>query len=71
MAGSLSGADVGHPALGLKNQPSVAGLIWSYDHFAAQYEATMSIIFFRDGLSEDEYAGVGKEEIEDIVCEWQ
>jgi hypothetical protein len=67
---SSSGANVGP---GLKNQPFVASLVWSYDHFVAQYEATMSIqktIFFRDGLSEDEYARVGKEEIEDIKCEW-
>jgi hypothetical protein len=27
------------------------------------------IVFFRDGLSEGEYAGVGKEEIEDIKGE--
>lgn len=27
------------------------------------------IVFFRDGLSEGEYAGVGKEEIEDIQGE--
>jgi hypothetical protein len=40
---SSSGADVGHPAPGLKNQPSVANLIWSYDRFAAQYEAVMYI----------------------------
>jgi hypothetical protein len=38
MAGSssLSGADVGHPAPGLKNHPSVASLAWSYyDRFVA------------------------------------
>ncbi|KAJ8581687.1 stem cell self-renewal protein Piwi [Rhizopogon salebrosus TDB-379] len=95
----IMGADVGHPAPGLKNQPSVASLVWSYDRFAARYEAMMSIqhprqekidelrtlvyravdefgnrnkgppkriVFFRDGLSEGEYAGVGNEEIEDI-----
>ena len=27
----------------MKNQPSVASLVWSYDHFAARYEAMMSI----------------------------
>ncbi|KAJ8595758.1 hypothetical protein M405DRAFT_806508, partial [Rhizopogon salebrosus TDB-379] len=35
--------DAGHPAPGLKNQPSVASLVWSYDRFAARYEATMLI----------------------------
>jgi hypothetical protein len=51
--------------IGLKNvftrfeKPALCG----YDHFAAQYEAMMLIIFFCDGLSEDEYAGVGKEEV--------
>jgi hypothetical protein len=40
---TVSGADVGHPAPGLKNQPSVASLVWSYDRFAARYEATMLI----------------------------
>jgi hypothetical protein len=33
---SLSGADVGHLTPGLKNQPSVASLVWSYDSFAAR-----------------------------------
>jgi hypothetical protein len=60
-------------APGLQNQPSVASLVWSYVHFAARYyEAIISIrriIFFRDDLSEDEYVGVGKEEIEDIKGE--
>jgi hypothetical protein len=51
--------------IGLKNvftrfeEPALCG----YDHFAAQNEAMMLIIFFCDGLSEDEYAGVGKEEV--------
>jgi hypothetical protein len=40
---TVSGADVGHPAPGLKNQRSVASLVWSYDRFAARYEATMLI----------------------------
>jgi hypothetical protein len=60
------------PAPGLQNQPSVASLVWSYVRFAARYEAMISsrrIIFFRNDLSEDEYVGVGKEEIEDIKGE--
>ncbi|KAG1858414.1 Piwi domain-containing protein [Suillus subalutaceus] len=94
------GADVGHPAPGMVNQPSVASLVYSFDRYAARYEAMMSvqhprqekidelrklvyraiyefgernrqapvrIIFFRDGLSEGEYALTGKEEIEDIT----
>ncbi|KAG1819562.1 ribonuclease H-like domain-containing protein [Suillus subaureus] len=94
------GADVGHPAPGMVNQPSVASLVYSFDRYAARYEAMMSvqhprqekidelrklvyraidefgernraapvrIIFFRDGLSEGEYALTGKEEIEDIM----
>jgi hypothetical protein len=45
MAGSSSsGANaMGHLAPGLKNQPSVASLVWSYDRFAARYKAMMSI----------------------------
>ncbi|KAG2348507.1 Piwi-domain-containing protein [Suillus weaverae] len=94
------GADVGHPAPGMINQPSVASLVYSYDRYAVRYEAMMSvqhprqekidelrklvyraiaefgernraapvrILFFRDGLSEGEYALTGKEEIEDIT----
>lgn len=94
------GADVGHPAPGMVNQPSVASLVYSFDRYAVRYEAMMSvqhprqekidelrklvyraieefgdrnraapvrIIFFRDGLSEGEYALTGKEEIEDIT----
>ncbi|KAG2041475.1 ribonuclease H-like domain-containing protein [Suillus americanus] len=94
------GADVGHPAPGMVNQPSVASLVYSFDRYAARYEAMMSvqhprqekidelrklvyraidefgernkiapvrIVFFRDGLSEGEYALTGKEEIEDIT----
>jgi hypothetical protein len=60
---------VQHLAPCLKNQPSMASLIWAYDHFVAQCEAVMlieRIMFFHDGLSEDEYARVGKEEIKDI-----
>ncbi|KAG2133863.1 ribonuclease H-like domain-containing protein [Suillus cothurnatus] len=96
----IIGADVGHPAPGMVNQPSVASLVYSFDRYAARYEAMMSvqhprqekidelrklvyraiyefhkrtgfppmrIIFFRDGLSEGEYALTGKEEIEDIT----
>ncbi|KAG1736714.1 Piwi domain-containing protein [Suillus lakei] len=96
----VMGADVGHPAPGMVNQPSVASLVYSFDRYAVRYEAMMSvqhprqekidelrslvyraidefgernriaptrIIFFRDGLSEGEYAIVGKEEIEDIT----
>ncbi|KAG2061216.1 Piwi-domain-containing protein [Suillus hirtellus] len=94
------GADVGHPAPGMINQPSVASLVYSFDRYAARYESMMSvqhprqekidelrklvyraifefgernraapirIIFFRDGLSEGEYALTGQEEIEDIT----
>ncbi|KAG1749019.1 ribonuclease H-like domain-containing protein [Suillus paluster] len=39
----IMGADVGHPAPGMKNQPSVASLVWSYDRYAVKYEAMMSI----------------------------
>ncbi|KAG2158147.1 Piwi-domain-containing protein [Suillus bovinus] len=96
----VMGADVGHPAPGTINQPSVASLVYSFDRYAVRYEAMMSvqhprqekidelrklvyraiyefgernraapvrIIFFRDGLSEGEYALTGKEEIEDIT----
>ncbi|KAJ8580624.1 hypothetical protein M405DRAFT_33928, partial [Rhizopogon salebrosus TDB-379] len=39
----IMGTDVGHPAPGLKNQPSVASLIRSYNRFAARYEAMILI----------------------------
>ncbi|OAX44077.1 hypothetical protein K503DRAFT_542544 [Rhizopogon vinicolor AM-OR11-026] len=39
----IMGANVGHPAPGMKNQPSVTSLVRSYDCSAARYEAMMSI----------------------------
>lgn len=96
----IMGADVGHPAPGMINQPSVASLVYSFDRYAVRYESMMSvqyprqekidelrklvyraihefgernkiaptrIIFFRDGLSEGEYAITGQEEIQDIM----
>ncbi|KAF9239655.1 Piwi domain-containing protein [Melanogaster broomeanus] len=91
----IMGADVGHPAPGVSDQPSVASLVWSYDQQAMRYEAFTSIqpprletieglhglvkraivgfglpphriVFFRDGLSEGEYAKVAEKEINDI-----
>ncbi|KAJ8580446.1 hypothetical protein M405DRAFT_938749, partial [Rhizopogon salebrosus TDB-379] len=78
----IMGADVGQPAPGLKNQPSVASLVWLYDQKIDELRTLVyravdkfgnrnkgppkRIIFFRDGLSEGEYAGVSNEEIEDI-----
>ncbi|KAF9228654.1 Piwi-domain-containing protein [Gyrodon lividus] len=91
----IMGADVGHPAPGVSDQPSVASLVWSYDPEAMRYEAFTSIqpprletiehlygmvkkaikdfghppsriVFFRDGLSESEYAKVAEKEIQDI-----
>jgi hypothetical protein len=37
------GADVGHPAPGMVNQPSVASLVYSFDRYAARYDAMMSV----------------------------
>jgi eukaryotic translation initiation factor 2C len=39
----MSGADVGHPGAGMKNQPSVASLVWSFDMHAMKYVAFSSV----------------------------
>ncbi|KAH7889904.1 Piwi-domain-containing protein [Phlebopus sp. FC_14] len=94
----IMGADIGHPAPGMSDQPSIASLVWSHDRAAVQYESISAvqaprleaiqdlqemvkhaifhfgtknpppqrIVFFRDGLSEGEYATVAKNEIQDI-----
>ncbi|KAI9569067.1 Piwi domain-containing protein [Boletus coccyginus] len=95
----IMGADVGHPAPGVIDQPSVAALVASYDLQAMKYNSYTTIqpprfepidqlkymvyqalddfgnanrtapeklVFFRDGLSEGEYANVAQKEIQDI-----
>jgi len=37
------GADVGHPGPGVKNQPSVASLVWSFDQYACRYAAVSRV----------------------------
>jgi eukaryotic translation initiation factor 2C len=39
----MLGADVGHPGAGMKNQPSVASMVWSIDNHAMKYVAFSSI----------------------------
>jgi len=39
----IVGADVGHPGAGMKNQPSVASMVWSIDNHAMKYVAFSSI----------------------------
>lgn len=41
------GADVGHPAPGMVNQPSVASLVYSFDRNAVRYESMMSVQYPR------------------------
>jgi eukaryotic translation initiation factor 2C len=37
------GADVGHPGPGVKTQPSVASLVWSWDQWACRYSAVSRV----------------------------
>jgi len=37
------GADVGHPGPGVKNQPSVTSLVWSWDQWACRYTAVSRV----------------------------
>ncbi|KAL4065381.1 Piwi-domain-containing protein [Scleroderma citrinum] len=95
----IMGVDVGHPAPGVVDQPSVASLVFSSDNKGMSYEAVMriqrprleivenlspmmkhaietfvrkhqtppsSLILFRDGLSEGEYARAAEMEIKAI-----
>jgi eukaryotic translation initiation factor 2C len=39
----MVGADVGHPGAGMKNQPSVASMVWSFDNHAMKYAAFSSV----------------------------
>ncbi|KIM87566.1 hypothetical protein PILCRDRAFT_815121 [Piloderma croceum F 1598] len=39
----IFGADVGHPGAGMKNQPSVASMVWSFDNHAMKYAAFSSV----------------------------
>jgi len=39
----ILGADASHPGAGIRNQPSIAGLVWSIDNTATKYAATSSI----------------------------
>lgn len=43
----VMGADVGHPAPGMVNQPSVASLVYSFDRNAVRYESMMSVQYPR------------------------
>jgi eukaryotic translation initiation factor 2C len=49
----LSGADVGHPGAGVKNQPSIASLVWSHDINAVQYVAFSRVQRPRTEIIED------------------
>jgi eukaryotic translation initiation factor 2C len=39
----MLGADVSHAGAGMKNQPSVASMVWSYDDNAMKYAAFSSV----------------------------
>ncbi|KII94793.1 hypothetical protein PLICRDRAFT_192151 [Plicaturopsis crispa FD-325 SS-3] len=39
----IMGADVSHSAPGVRNQPSVASLVWSLDMYATRYTATSTV----------------------------
>ncbi|KAG2752172.1 Piwi-domain-containing protein [Suillus brevipes Sb2] len=43
----VMGADVGHPAPGMVNQPSVASLVYSFDRNGVRYESMMSVQYPR------------------------
>ncbi|EFI28409.1 hypothetical protein CC1G_13943 [Coprinopsis cinerea okayama7 len=91
-----TGADIGHPGAGIRNKPSVSGLVFSISQFATEYAAITriqpprveaivdleemfryamdkfrksanglphNIIFFRDGVSEGEFATITNTEI--------
>jgi len=39
----MVGADVGHPGVGMKNQPSVASTVKPFDNHAMKYAAFSSV----------------------------
>ncbi|CCM05785.1 uncharacterized protein FIBRA_08018 [Fibroporia radiculosa] len=99
-ASRYHGADVGHPGPGVKDRPSVTGLVASVDAEATRYTAyagvqeprteiianladmlrsairdfvmywkgryPLNIVFYRDGVSEGEYAQVAAQEVNAI-----
>jgi hypothetical protein len=44
----LPGVDVGHPGVGVQNQPSVASLAWSWDQMASCMQSSRTKMI--DGL---------------------
>ncbi|KIK45842.1 hypothetical protein CY34DRAFT_22361 [Suillus luteus UH-Slu-Lm8-n1] len=60
----VMGADVGHPAPGMINQPSVASLVYSFDRNAVRYESMMSVQLPRqekiDELRKMVYRAIGE-----------
>jgi len=39
----FAGADASHPGAGVRNQPSISGLVWSTDPTATKYAAISNV----------------------------